>query len=181
VVFDFLFQVLGNICRGALVALGSAPIGSIARKSRESMIEYHDAVVRVRYAETDQMGVVYHANYLIWFEVGRVVLIRALGIEYKRMEIEDDCHIVVADAHCRYHHSAMYDEVLRIRTRIVESRNRTVKFSYEVIRDADGKVLANGETTHVICGSNGRPKLLPKKYHCVFSSIVVPQPDRSNA
>ena len=68
------------------------------------MIEYHDATVRVRYAETDQMGVVYHANYLVWFEVGRVELIRALGIEYKRMEIEDDCHIVVADAHCRYLH-----------------------------------------------------------------------------
>ena len=66
------------------------------------MIEYHDATVRVRYAETDQMGVVYHANYLVWFEVGRVELIRALGIEYKRMEKEDDCHIVVADAHCRY-------------------------------------------------------------------------------
>ena len=65
-------------------------------------IEYHDTIVRVRYAETDQMGVVYHANYLIWFEVGRVELMRALGIEYKRMEIEDDCHIVVADAHCRY-------------------------------------------------------------------------------
>jgi len=127
------------------------------------MIEYHDATVRVRYAETDQMGVVYHANYLIWFEVGRVELMRALGVEYKRMEIEDDCRIVVADAHCRYHHAAVYDEVLRIRTRIAESRNRVVKFSYEVIRDADGKVLANGETTHVICGSNGRPKLLPKK------------------
>ena len=144
-------------------------------------MEYHDAVVRVRYTETDQMGMVYHANYLIWFEVGRVELIRALGIEYKRMEIEDDCHIVVADAHCRYHHSAMYDEVLRILTRIAESRNRLVKFSYEVIRDADGKILANGETTHVICGSNGRPKLLPKKYYSVFSAIVVPQPDRSNA
>ena len=62
------------------------------------MIEYHDAVVRVRYAETDQMGVVYHANYLVWFEVGRVELMRALGFEYKRMEIEDDCRIVVADA-----------------------------------------------------------------------------------
>jgi len=107
--------------------------------------------------------------------VGRVELIRALGLEYKRMEIEDDCHIVVADAHCRYHHSAKYDEVLRIRTRIAESRNRVIKFSYEVIRDADGKVLANGETTHVICGSNGRPKLLPKKYYSVFSAIVVPQ------
>lgn len=145
------------------------------------MIEYHDAIVRVRYAETDQMGVVYHANYLIWFEVGRVELIRALGIEYKRMEAEDDCHIVVADAHCRYHHSARYDEVLRIRTRIAEVRNRTVKFSYEVIRDADGRVLANGETTHVICGSSGRPKMLPKKYETVFTAIVAPQPDRSNA
>jgi len=88
--------------------------------------------LRVRYAETDQMGVVYHANYLIWFEVGRVELMRALGVEYKRMEIEDDCRIVVADAHCRYHHAAVYDEVLRIRTRIAESRNRVVKFSYEI-------------------------------------------------
>src|SRR5260370_39699823 len=127
------------------------------------------------------MGVVYHANYRVWFEVGRPELIRALGIEYKRMEIEDDCHIVVADAHCRYHHSAMYDEVLRIRTCIAESRNRLVKFSYEVIRDADGRVLANGETTHVSCGSNGRPKLLPKTYASVFNAIVAPQPDRSRA
>jgi acyl-CoA thioester hydrolase len=143
------------------------------------MIAFHDAIVRVRYAETDQMGVVYHANYLIWFEVGRVELMRAAGLEYKRMEIEDDCHIVVADAHCRYHQSALYDEVLRVRTRIAESRNRLVKFSYEVIRDVDGKVLAHGETTHVICGSNGRPKLLPEKYRKLFDLIVAPQPDRS--
>ncbi len=145
------------------------------------MIEYHDAMVRVRYAETDQMGMVYHANYLIWFEVGRVELIRALGIEYKRMEIEDDCHIVVADVHCRYHHSAQYDDILRIRTRIAESRNRIIKFSYEVIRDSDAKVLAKGETTHVICGGNGRPKMLPEKYRSVFGVIAVPQPDRSEA
>jgi acyl-CoA thioester hydrolase len=143
------------------------------------MIEYHDATVRVRYAETDQMGVVYHANYLVWFEVGRIELIRALGIEYTRMEKEDDCHIVVADAHCRYQQSARYDEVLRIRTRIAESRNRIVKFSYELFRDADGKLLATGETTHIICGSNGRPKLLPAKYKSVFKSVVAPQPDRS--
>ena len=144
-------------------------------------LEYHDAIVRVRYAETDQMGVVYHANYLIWFEVGRVELIRALGIEYKRMESEDDCHIVVADAHCRYHLSAEYDDVLRIRTRIAEARNRTVRFSYEVIRDADGRVLANGETTHVICGSSGRPKMLPEKYRSVFSAVAAPTSERSHA
>ena len=145
------------------------------------MMEYHDATVRVRYAETDQMGVVYHANFFVWFEVGRVELIRALGIEYKRMEIEDDCHIVVADAQCRYHQSARYDEVLRIRTRIQESRNRLIKFFYEVFRDADSTLLATGTTMHIICGSNGRPKLLPEKYREVFSKVVAPQPDRSNA
>jgi acyl-CoA thioester hydrolase len=136
------------------------------------MIEYHDATVRVRYAETDQMGMVYHGNYFVWFEVGRVELIRALGIEYKRMEIEDDCHIVVADAHCRYQLPARYDDVLRVRTRIADSRNRVVKFSYELLRDSDMKVLATGETTHIICGSNGRPKLLPQKYRKVFDAVA---------
>src|SRR5258708_36814856 len=112
------------------------------------MIEYHDAVVRVRYAETDQMGVVYHANYLVWFEVGRVELMRALGVENKRMEIEDDCRIVVADVHCRYHHAAVYVEAPRIRTRIAESRYRVSKFSYEITRDPHSNVLAHGATTH---------------------------------
>ena len=142
------------------------------------MPEYHDAKVRVRYAETDQMGVVYHANFLIWFEVGRVELMRALGVEYKKMEKEDDCRIVVADVHCRYHDSARYDEELRIRTRIAESRSRVIVFSYEVIRDADGRVLANGETTHVICGSNGRPKLLPEKYRRIMVASGVLEPRR---
>lgn len=144
-------------------------------------IEYHETTVRVRYAETDQMGVVYHANYLVWFEVGRVELMRALGVEYKKMEIEDDCHIVVADAHCRYQQSARYDDVVRIRTRIAESRNRIVKFAYEVFRDADGELLANGDTTHIICGSNGRPKLLPQKYRVLLAAMGVPNPDRSEA
>lgn len=145
------------------------------------MLEYHDAKVRVRYAETDQMGVVYHANFLVWFEVGRVELMRALGVEYRKMEKEDDCRIVVADVHCRYHDSARYDEELRIRTRITESKNRVIVFSYEVIRDADGKVLANGETTHVICGSNGRPKLLPEKYRRIMVAAGAPEPHRSRA
>jgi acyl-CoA thioester hydrolase len=145
------------------------------------MLEYHDAKVRVRYAETDQMGVVYHANYFVWFEVGRVELMRALGVEYKRMEKEDDCHIVVADAHCRYHHPARYDEVLRVRTRIAESRNRLVKFSYELLRDSDGTLLANGHSIHIICGSNGRPKMLPEKYRKILVAAAVPEADRSPA
>ena len=138
----------------------------------EGKMEYHDATLRVRYAETDQMGVVYHANYLIWFEVGRVELIRSLGIEYKRMESEDDCYIVVADAHCRYLHPARYDQILRVRTRIADAHNRTIRLSYEVIRDRDARVLATGETVHVICGRNGRPKLLPEKYRDIFSAAL---------
>jgi acyl-CoA thioester hydrolase len=145
------------------------------------MIEYHDVTVRVRYAETDQMGVVYHANYFVWFEVGRVELMRALGVEYKRMEIEDDCQIVVADAHCRYHHPARYDEQLRVRTRIAESRNRVIRFSYELFRDAGGQLLATGETTHIICGRNGKPKLLPQKYRKIFQAMAAEIPDRSHA
>jgi acyl-CoA thioester hydrolase len=144
-------------------------------------IEYHDATLRVRYAETDQMGVVYHSNYLIWFEVGRVELMRALGFDYKSWETEDDCHIVVVEAHCRYEKPARYDQILRVRTRIAEWRNRIVKFSYEIFLDEDSSLLATGYTTHVICGSNGRPKSLPQKYRDALSHLNVPNPDRSPA
>jgi acyl-CoA thioester hydrolase len=143
--------------------------------------EHHDTTVRVRYAETDQMGVVYHANYLVWFEVGRVELMRSLGIEYKRMEIEDDCHIVVVDVRCRYHASARYDEVLRVRTRIAESRNRSIRFSYEILRDSDQELLAVGETLHVICGSNGKPRLLPEKYRVILGISPVSNALGSNS
>jgi acyl-CoA thioester hydrolase len=144
-------------------------------------LDHHDTTVRVRYAETDQMGVVYHANYLIWFEVGRVELMRALGLEYKRMEIEDDCHIVVADVRCRYHAPARYDEVIRVRTRITASRNRTIRFFYEVFRDSDQELLAVGESLHVICGSNGKPKLLPEKYRVTLGTSRVANALRSHS
>ena len=136
------------------------------------MIEYHDATVRVRYAETDQMGVVYHANYLVWFEVGRVELMRALGFEYKLMESEDDCFIVVAEVNCRYLSPARYDELLRVRTRISEAGNRIVRYSYELLRDSDDRILATGATTHVICGRDGKPKLLPQKYQEKFRALA---------
>ena len=144
-------------------------------------MEFHDAAVRVRYAETDQMGVVYHANHLIWFEIGRVELMRALGFEYKRMEKEDDCFIVVAEVGCRYHLPVLYDEQLRVRTRIAQSGNRIIKFSYELLRDSDNALLATGETTHVICGKNGRPKLLPDKYREQFRALAQAAADRSHS
>jgi acyl-CoA thioester hydrolase len=124
----------------------------------------HETTVRVRYAETDQMGVVYYANFFIWFEVGRVELLRALGHSYRNMEKIDDCHIVVAEAQCSYKKPAVYDDLLRIRTRVLQVRRKTIRFAYEVLRDADSELLATGETLHVICNKNGRPKALPEKY-----------------
>jgi acyl-CoA thioester hydrolase len=135
-------------------------------------MEFHDATLRVRYAETDQMGVVYHSNYLIWFEIGRVELMRALGFEYKLMESEDDCYIVVAEASCRYLRPARYDEILRVRTRISQASNRVMKYAYELLRDADGTLLATGATTHVICGRDGKPKQLPEKYRARFRQFA---------
>jgi acyl-CoA thioester hydrolase len=128
------------------------------------MPTFYDTTVRVRYAETDQMGVVYHGNFFEWFEIGRVELLRQLGFEYKRMELDDDCFIVVAEARCRYHKPAHYDDLLRIRTCITESGNRIVRFAYELINEATGELLATGETAHVICNRLGRPRTLPDKY-----------------
>ena len=115
------------------------------------MIEYSEATVRVRYAETDQMGVVYHGNYFTWFEVGRVELCRALGFEYKQMESDDDSFIVVVDAHCRYKSPARFDDELTVRTRIAESNRRMIQFSYEIFRQPASEPIATGDTRHVIC------------------------------
>ncbi len=124
--------------------------------------------IRVRYAETDQMGVAYYANFFVWFEIGRTEYCRQNGIVYRDMELEDDAYIVVAEASCRYKAPARYDDVLRIRTHVREARRRVITFAYEVHNDATGQLLATGATTHVITGRNGRPKSLPKKYHKVF-------------
>jgi acyl-CoA thioester hydrolase len=131
-------------------------------------MDYAETTIRVRYAETDQMGVVYHGNYFTWFEVGRVELCRQLGFEYRQMEIEDDSYIVVADAHCRYKHPARFDDVLVIRTKVLSSQRRTVKFGYEITNQVSGELLATGDTMHVICDRLGRPKSLPEKYRKYF-------------
>ena len=134
------------------------------------MSHVSETTLRVRYAETDQMGVVYYANFFVWFEIGRVEMLRQLGVRYKDMEDQDDCHIVVAEASCSYKKPARYDDALRIRTRVAEARSRTLRFHYEVLRDDTGELLATGETVHVICGADGRPKSLPAKYRAFFST-----------
>ncbi len=142
------------------------------------MDNFYETSVRVRYSETDQMGVVYHGNFFVWFEVGRVELLRHMGFEYKKMESEDDSFIVVAEARCRYLKPARYDDLIRVRTRVSEAGSRIVRFAYEVRRDPDDDLLATGETFHVICDHNGRPRTLPMKYRKPFG---VPEPLHSAA
>lgn len=132
------------------------------------MRDYADTTVRVRYAETDQMGVVYHGNYFTWFEIGRVEFCRQVGLEYKRMEIEDDSFIVVAKASCRYKRPARFDDLLTIRTRAAQVQRRMIRFAYEIFRQASDELIAIGETVHVICDRQGRPKSLPEKYRKCF-------------
>jgi acyl-CoA thioester hydrolase len=127
-----------------------------------------ETTVRVRYAETDQMGVVYYANFFVWFEVARVELMRHLGFSYKQMEIEDDSFVVAVKASCTYKQPARFDDVIRIRTQVSDSRKRTITFGYEVFNDSAGSLIATGETLHVICDSKGRPKGLPEKYRKYF-------------
>jgi acyl-CoA thioester hydrolase len=143
------------------------------------MHDSYETTVRVRYAETDQMGFVYYGNYYVWFEIGRVELFRQMGFSYKDMELKDDCYIVVGESQCRYLSPARYDDVLRIRTSIKEARNRTVRFSYEILNEATGETIATGETLHVICDKQGRPKQLPMHYRKLFG-IPEPTPTQAN-
>jgi len=128
--------------------------------------------LRVRYAETDQMGVVYHSNHLIWFEVGRVELLRQLGFSYRDMEREDDCFIAVAEVKCRYRAPVYYDDEVVVRTRLRNVRESVVHFGYELVRADSGALLAEGETTHIVTDSNMKVAALPAKYLKVFREAV---------
>jgi acyl-CoA thioester hydrolase len=127
--------------------------------------------IRVRYAETDQMGVVYYANFFVWFEIGRVELLRQLGFHYKQMELEDDCHFPVVEANCRYKSPARYDDELLLETTIVGLRRTVIKFGYRLLRPADNKLLAEGETTHVTVNRSMHKVSLPDKYVAVLEQF----------
>ncbi len=131
-----------------------------------------EASLRVRYAETDQMGVVYHSNYIIWFEVGRVELLRQLGFTYKEMESQDECRIAVVDVKCRYKSPAMYDDEILVRTNLKNVRDSLIHFGYEVLRASDRTLLAEGETTHIVVGHDMQKKALPEKYLVPFKNAV---------
>ena len=128
----------------------------------------HETQLRVRYAETDQMGVVYHSNYFVWFEVGRVEMLRQLGFSYRDMEQKDNIHIAVVDMHCRFKSPARYDDLITIRTRLINVRESLLHFGYEIVRAEDGKALAEGESVHIVVNSAFKRIHLPKKYMAPF-------------
>lgn len=128
--------------------------------------------LRVRYAETDQMGVVYHSNHLIWFEIGRVELMRQMGFSYRDMERDDGLYIAVAEAKCRYRAPVYYDEEVVVRTWLKTVRASVIIFSYELTRPDGGALLAEGETTHIVTDSTMKVASLPAKYLSVFRAAV---------
>jgi len=135
-----------------------------------SMDGWHETEVRVRYAETDQMGIAHHANYLIWFEAGRSDFCRARGFSYKEMEEKEGALLVVAESYVRYKSPAFYEDVLLVRTKVAEIRSRSLRFIYEIFRPHDNALLAEGETLHLVTDENKRVRTLPDRYRELLSS-----------
>ena len=130
--------------------------------------------LRVRYAETDQMGVVYYANYFVWCEIGRVEFLRQLGFDYKQMELADDCYLPVVEASCRYRSPARYDDEVMIETRVTALRSHVIKFGYRLLRlTPEGPhLLAEAETVHVSVDRQMQKKSLPDKYMTAIRSTM---------
>jgi acyl-CoA thioester hydrolase len=126
----------------------------------------------VRYAETDQMGVVYHSNHFIWFEIGRVEFLRQMGFSYREMEEQDHCFIAVVDARCRYKAPARYDDEILVRTHLKNVRESLIQFGYELVRAGDGVLLAEGETTHIVIDSKMQVRSIPEKYMKRFEQVI---------
>jgi acyl-CoA thioester hydrolase len=143
--------------------------------------DWHETTLRVRYSETDKMGVVYHANHLVWFEIGRTEYCRARGFSYRAMEEDEDAFLVVAESYCRYKAPAYYDDELLIRTQITELRRRSLRFGYEIVRLSDGQVIAEGETGHVVTDSAGRVRSMPDKYRDLLAAPLAANQQQQNS
>lgn len=132
--------------------------------------------VRVRYAETDQMGIVYYANYLVWFELGRVELLRSLGLAYSRLETDHGCILPVIESRCRYRSPARYDDEILIETTPALVRSSVLKFAYRILRKAqdggEATLLAEGETVHVVCDDQLKRKPLPQRYAAALKAMM---------
>lgn len=131
-----------------------------------------EAKLRVRYAETDKMGVVYHSNFIVWFEVGRVEMLRKLGYSYRDVERQHDCHFAVVDVRCRYKSPAYYDDEVLIRTSLRNVRGPLIHFGYEILRAEDDTLLAEGESTHIVVNAKFEKTTLPDHLQKAFEAAV---------
>jgi acyl-CoA thioester hydrolase len=125
---------------------------------------WHETEIRVRYAETDQMGIAHHANFLIWFETGRSEFCRSKGFSYAEMERDAGAFLAVAESYCRYKSPAHYEDLLTIRTKVLEIRSRSLRFYYEIHRKSDEALIAEGETLHVVTTNDKKVMVLPQIY-----------------
>ena len=130
-----------------------------------------DSKLQVRYKETDQMGVVHHSNYYTWFEVGRTDFIRQIGLSYKDME-KMGLMLPVLETHCTYKHGAKYDDLLIIRTKISEFKGVRLTLVYDVIREEDSMILAQGSTVHAFTDSNLKPVNIKKSYPDIYDLFI---------
>jgi acyl-CoA thioester hydrolase len=128
----------------------------------------HETRLRVRYAETDQMGVVHHANYLIWMELARVEWCEAMGFQYKDMEREEGVFLAVVETGCRHLRPARFDDRISVRSVVEEANSRVAKFAYEIRRETDRELLATGFTKHVYVNREMQRSRLPEKYRPLF-------------
>jgi acyl-CoA thioester hydrolase len=132
-------------------------------------MDYIETTVNVRYAETDKMGVAYYANYLVWFEVGRVAWCKAKGFHYAEMEATDGRFLMVAEATCRYKAPALFEEDIVVRTKLAKATERVIRYWYGICNKRTGQLLATGETAHVVTDMKYRPARLPDHYRGYFS------------
>jgi len=129
--------------------------------------KHHDVEFRVRYAETDQMGIVYHANYLVWCEIGRTDFIRSRGMSYADME-RSGVSLAVSELSARFHAAARYDDMIRVRTTLAEFRSRIITFDYLITRLVTGDRLVSARTSLVSIDSSGRPVAMPPAVRALF-------------
>ena len=131
----------------------------------------HQTSIRVRYAETDQMGVVYYANYFVWMEIGRVELVRSLGLNYKELEHTEGLFLSVVNSECRYISPARYDQEIVIQTQVAMANSRMVEFTYKICHADSGQLLARGSTKHIWLNREMRPSRLPARYSDLLRSV----------
>lgn len=127
-----------------------------------------ETTLRVRYAETDKMGIVHHSNYYVWFELGRSDLCRAQGFSYLEMEDIDNARLVVAESSCRYRSPAFYEDELIVVTKIGRLRSRSISFTYEVLRPSTGTLIADGQTLHIVTDPDNKIRSMPEKYRLLL-------------